>query len=233
MTTNLETQSHGTDGAVSAQDILAVASGVAGNATANRVWAESATDRALRNRVAWSLPPEDEEEQIADALADASDAVSERLQNRVRSLTERFVQVKPIAVARRVLSVLETLLRLPCLAPAVAASDPAAADLRLATQTVSTKEGVQVLFQQLPPTSGNGGDADPILRVLVDASALEGGADYGVATVTIAGSGGGGGDTPFPVTVPLNAQGRGLIDVGNLPPATSGRYLVAVSLSPE
>ncbi|MBC7809446.1 MAG: hypothetical protein H7145_25205 [Akkermansiaceae bacterium] len=226
MARNREEGVRESDAAISSEDIIGVASGIASDATARRVWAESVSDRGLRNRVAWSLPPEDEDEQIADAVSEAPDAVPERLQQRTRILTGRFVRVQPTSLADRLLEMFETLLTLPCLAPAVAASESWASSL-MASQTVTTVEGVRIEFQQLPPVSPDRGAAS-LLRIVVDASVLGGGQQYTMASVTIAE-----GDSRLPFAVALNPDARGMLDVSNLPPARFARRLVSVRLSTE
>ncbi|MBC8137309.1 MAG: hypothetical protein H8F28_15625 [Fibrella sp.] len=214
-------------GVISTQDILSVASGIASNGTVRRVWAESVSDNVLRERVAWSLPPEDEEEQITDAISDVSDAVPERLQPRMWALSERFVRTPFESLPYRILNVIETVLNLPCFAPAIAASDPFGA-ANLVSQAVMTAESVRIEFQQLPSASPDN-ELSSLVRIIVDASALSQEGDYSSAAVTLAE----GDKSLSPLLVPLNAQARGLLDVDKFPPSEHARRLVSVSLTPK
>ena len=209
---------------VCVQDILAVTTGTAPWQTTRRVFGEAVTDNALRNRVALSLPPDDEDAEIADAVATAPAAVSQGLEKRLRAMTRTFVRMDtPSSDAPpfldRVLTVLDTLLTLPCLAPAIAAPD--AAGIAVQTQTVETVEGVRVVFQQLPVAAGHAAT----VRVIVDATVLAEPNRFVSATVGIAE-----GDQQTPFVVPLAAPGRGLLDVPNPVAAKLARRLVSVTL---
>lgn len=208
----------------STQDIIAVASGIASEGTVRRLWASSLSDHSVRNRVAWSLPPDDEEERIADAISDAPENIPEQLQQRARSLTERFVRVQRAPFSTRILDVIETLLQLPCLSPAIAATD--SSQVGLLTQSVFTTEGVRIDFQQLPLAS-TGGDVRPTVRVLVDASAVVGLAPESAAEVTLSDADG----PQDPLVIPLNPQARGYRDIHGLAPTRSAYRLVGASLS--
>jgi hypothetical protein len=210
MATDTERQAGDADGGVSTEDIIAVVSGIATQRTAQRVWAQSVSDEKARYQIAWSLPPDDEEEQIRDAIADAPDRIPERLQQRARMLTERFASVQRPSLRERALTALETVLNLPCFAPALAASDVPPSP-KIVSQSVTTEEGVRIEFQQLPVVPGDT-DTGTILRVIVDAS-ITADATYTRAMLTLAT----GNDPLASLSVPLNVQGRGLLDVRDLP----------------
>lgn len=212
---------------VSSEELIAVTSGISGDSAERRVWAASVSDRALRRRLGWSLPPEDEEEQIADAVAEAPLVISERLRQRMMLLSAKYGTPQKKILQERFLEGVRTLLNLPCFSPAYAASE-ADASFLIASQAVESGEGVRLVFQQLPHSSA-GDSQSTLLRVIVDASALSVAAGYTAATVTIADDDG----VLFPLTVPLNREGKGLLDVSDLPPATSPRHLDAVLLSAE
>lgn len=226
MSINREPEIRDEDENVSPQDILAVMSGVATKTTAQRVWSRCVSDNKTRYQVAWSLPPDDEEDQIQDAISDAPKDIPESLKQRTRMLTDRFISVQQPRLAERVLSVLETLLNLPCFSPALAASD-ASLSPKIVSQTVVTTEGIRIELQQLPTVAVDTETA-PTLRIIVDASVFSGNdLLYTQCTLTVTD----GDDALVLFAVPLNVQGRGLLDVRNLPAAKSACRLAEVRLS--
>ena len=221
----VEDAGNGTYDDFSSRDILSVVSGLADRQAARHLLARAVSDHVLRERIALSLPPEDEETEIADAVSEPS-AVSDRMSTRVRLMTSRYATARAdVAAANpllaRILTVLDGLLTLPVFAPAFAAPD-SFGDFSLRTQTLTTAEGVRVEFHQFPSDSG----PQPTLRVIVDASVL--GASHRSAVVTISGQ-----DEPsFLLIVVLNPGGSGFTDVTDLPPSRSARWLSGVTLSP-
>ena len=227
MATNTDPENRDNKESISSLDIIAVASGIASSKTNRRVWAKSVSDTTVRYRVAWSLPTSDEEEQITDAISEVPevDAPSEHLQQRMQMLTENFVRVQPSRIPDRILSVIQTMLHLPCFAPAIAASEPFSAS-RITSQTVLTTDGVRIEFQQLPAQSLDSDSTLP-LRIIVDASGLGSDQQYTKAILTIADNA----DSHSLLVVPLNTQAKGLLDIAKLPPAESRCRLITVHLS--
>lgn len=212
---------------VSANEILAVVTGTATGRAARRVWSQSAQDKSLRSRVAWSLPPADgEDEEIADAVTTPETAPTEMspaLKRRLDTLATRYVRIAaspPVPLATRILTVLETWLTVPAWSPALAASDTT--PLAPPPQTIETGDGVRVSFGQLPPVDSL--SPSPV-RVIVDATALDDTKSYSSAVVSVSE-----GDTIHRIIVPLNAERRGMTTVSDLPPAHTARRLIGVSL---
>ena len=214
------------ESALNIEEVIAVVTGLADTDTKHRVWSESLTSPALRNQLAKSFL-QDEKEGDTEERVDS--APSEQLKMRLQTLAESFIKPTfPEVTAQimdRVLTVIETVLTLPCFAPALAAPDPIIS-LNITSETIHTAEAVQITFQQLPSVEFSE-ETVPTLRVLVDASALDTIRDYNKVVVTIASA-----ETKLPLIVPLNTQGQGYLDVSGIPPAKSLYRLVAVQLSP-
>ena len=204
---------------------IAVVTGLADLETTHRVWAKSLTSRDLRERLAQSFPPDEPE----TGLPDTADWVpTERLQKRLQALSESFIKPSlsdsAIQIAERFLTVIDTVLTLPCLSLSWAASNTTTI-FQIPSQTVQTDENVPITFHQLSPQV-EGAEAAPILRVWIDVSLLDIAHEYGTATITLVAD-----RIAFPIAISLNPEGQGYQDLPGLPASVVPYRLNAVRLS--
>lgn len=173
---------------ISEAELVAVAKRVAQPDTERRVLAAALHDPEIQRRLVHlqqPSPPSD----ITDVLRRATQAVAREYAQAKAPWWQPFV-----GQLRQKLVLTPKPLRLPLLAPALAAS----VETLLVQREVFEQEGVHVELHQLPGTP-------PRLRSLVDASQCTG---TGINTVALAFQEASG--EPFVVLVPLNAQKRGL-----------------------